>query len=173
MDDTLLCQLTSQLSLHNLTFLDLPRDETLLYDTMGELGFDSFIARAMLRKMINLEYEYGNSHGVATINKVQTVEVMSKQQQPRYGQLHPNSNKTSALGHKKKTQLQDDGPDTNTPTNDVFGLSEAGLKGLIVARRAALEMAAAACTERRDVESWFLVPKDLQTSQEARRYMPW
>ena len=42
-----------------------------------------------------------------------------------------------------------------------------GLKGLLVARRSALEMIAKACTAGGDVNSWFRVRRDTQTIQEA------
>ena len=58
-------------------------------------------------------------------------------------------------------------PTINITANDGTRLSEAGLKGLVVARQAALEMVARACAECGHVESWFRVPRDTQTIQEA------
>ena len=52
MVDVLWNQLTHKLKQHNLSYVDLPLDKTLLFGTLGELGFQSFIARSMLRKEI-------------------------------------------------------------------------------------------------------------------------
>ena len=52
MADALRDQLAHRLSRYNLRFSDLPQDETLLFGTLGELGFKSFIARSMPRKEI-------------------------------------------------------------------------------------------------------------------------
>ena len=51
MDDALWRQHTGQHNQYNLSYLDLPQHEKLLFETLAELGFDSFIARTMLRKM--------------------------------------------------------------------------------------------------------------------------
>ena len=40
-------------SQHNLCYSDLPQNETILYGTLEELGFHSFVARTKLRKEIN------------------------------------------------------------------------------------------------------------------------
>ena len=46
-------QLNHILSQYNLCYSDLPQNETLLYGTLEELGFHSFVARTKLRKEIN------------------------------------------------------------------------------------------------------------------------
>ena len=53
MADTLWNQLGVRLDNHNLCYSDLPESESLLYGTLEEFGFYSFIDRAKLRKEIN------------------------------------------------------------------------------------------------------------------------
>ena len=53
--------------------------------------------------------------------------------------------------------------------NGGLRLSKAVRKGLLVARRSALEMVTKACTVDGDVNSWIRVPRDTQTIEEAMR----
>ena len=158
MDDALWRQLTGQLNQYNLTYLDLPQDEKQLFETLAELGFDSFIARTILLKMIIQACEYEIFNGVAIINPTNATESTATRQQPPHGQPHSTSSNNSMHGHT---------PNVEFDTQDVPRLSEAGAKGLMVARRAALEMASSACTECKDVKSWLIVPKDTTTIHEA------
>ena len=99
MDDALWRQLTGQLRQYNLTYLDLPQHEKLLFETLAELGFDSFIARTMLRKMITQACEYEIFNGVAIINQTNATEsAATHQQQPR-GQPHSTSSNNPMQGH--------------------------------------------------------------------------
>ena len=105
MDDALWRQLTGQLSQYNLTYLDLPEDEKLLFETLAELGFGSFIARTMLRKMITQACEYEIFNGVAIINQTNATESTAMHQQPPYGQPHSTSSNISMLGHTPNVEF--------------------------------------------------------------------
>ena len=119
---------------YKLSYGDLPQDETLLSGTLGELGFQSFIARSMPRKEIEQSTKVSAKEDLRSPVDLNNPEVMTFA-------CHDSACDFPKTHATKSNAYRSPGVTAITiHTNDAIRLSEAILKGLVVARRAAFEM---------------------------------